>query len=177
MQTTERPPTGRPPAHRPSPVRGVVLVCVAVVLGFFVLRALDNTDVDLSADLPSSDTPETSGDTAAPPESEAAPAPRPPSEVVVIVANASGVQGAAALQTEKLQQGGYQTAPAGNAPEGMELEATQVMPTPGFEAEAAALAAGLGKPDAVVALPDPPPVDLAGANILVLLGTDLAAGG
>ena len=41
MQTTERPPTG--PSRGTSPVRGVVLVAVAVVLGFFILRAIDDT--------------------------------------------------------------------------------------------------------------------------------------
>ena len=40
MQTTERPPTG---PTRPSPVRGVVLVAVAAVLGFFLLRAIDDS--------------------------------------------------------------------------------------------------------------------------------------
>jgi hypothetical protein len=93
------------------------------------------------------------------------------------VANASGVQGAAAEQTERIASGGYQTAPAGNAPEGTQLQTTQVMPTAGFEAEAAALAAAIGAPEsAVQPLPEPPPVDLAGANILVMLGTDLAQG-
>ena len=50
------------------------------------------------------------------------------------------------------------------------------MATPGFEADAAKLATDLGKPDAVQPLTDPPPVDLGGANILVILGRDLAQG-
>ena len=48
MQTTDRPPTG--PARGASPVRGVVLVAVAVVLGFFILRAIDDTGAGPSID-------------------------------------------------------------------------------------------------------------------------------
>jgi hypothetical protein len=171
MQTTERPPTG--PARGGSPVRGVVLVAVAVVLGFFVLRAIDDTGsgTPVAGSDPASSETTAGGDTTEAPATTAAP--RAPAEVIVIVANASGVQGAAAEQTEAIQGGGYQVAPAANAPEA--VEATQVMPVPGFEAEAAVLAADIGAAEgAVVPLPDPPPVDLAGANILVLLGPDLA---
>jgi hypothetical protein len=172
MQTTERPPTG--PARGGSPVRGVVLVAVAVVLGFFVLRAIDDTGsgTPVAGSDPTGSETTAGGDTTEAPGTTAPPA-RAPAEVIVIVANASGVQGAAAEQTEAIQGGGYQVAAAANAPDA--VEATQVMPVPGFEAEAAVLAADIGAAEgAVVPLPDPPPVDLAGANILVLLGPDLA---
>ncbi len=175
MQTTERPPTG--PARGTSPVRGVVLVAVAVVLGFFILRAIDDTgggpgigDTESAGEVETTDGSET------PPASDTtAPAPRPPGEVIVLVANASGVQGAAAEQTTTIQGGGYQVLPAGNAEN--QVETTQVLPIAGFEAEAAALATAIGAPEgAVQPMPDPPPVDLAGANVLVLLGPDLASG-
>ena len=179
MQTTERPPTSSRPPRGSSPVRGVVLVAVAVVIGFFVLRALDDTGAGPSA----VDTTETEGtegteggETAsseATTETTGTPA-RSPTEVVVLVANASGVQGAAGQQTETLQAGGYQVLPAANAPD--QVETTQVLPVEGYEAEAAVLAALIGAPEGVQAMPDPAPVDLAGANLLVLLGTDLADG-
>jgi hypothetical protein len=173
MQTTERPPTG--PTRGTSPVRGVVLVAVAVVLGFFVLRAIDDTGGAPGA---ATDTETTAGgasqDSETPPETEPAPQPRPPGEVVVLVANASGVSGAAGAQRDILAGAGYQTLEPTNATE--ELEATQVLSTPGFEADAAALAAQLGVPESVQALPDPPPIDPAGANVIVLLGLDLAGG-
>jgi hypothetical protein len=175
MQTTERPPTG--PSRGTSPVRGVVLVAVAVVLGFFILRAIDDTGSGIgTVDTGSADGSGTTAAGESPAASDTtAPAPRPPGEVIVIVANASGVQGAAAAQTEAIQGGGYQVAPAANAPD--QVESTQVLPTAGFEAEAAALAAAIGAGEgAVQPLPEPPPVDLAGANILVLLGPDLASG-
>ena len=179
MQTTERPPTG--PARGTSPVRGVVLVAVAVVLGFFVLRAIDDTGGGPSV---SDETAATAGDDATegtegetPDATEpAAPEARPPGEVVVLVANASGVSGAAGEQATSIQGGGYQILEPTNAPEA--LEATQVLPVAGFEAEAAALAAQIGAPpEAVQPMPESPPVELANANVLVLLGTDLAGGG
>jgi hypothetical protein len=180
MQTTERPPTPSRPTRGASPVRGVVLVAVAVVIGFFVLRALDDTgagpsvvDTTGTEGTEGTEGGETAGSEATT-ETTATPA-RPPTEVVVLVANASGVQGAAGQQTETLQAGGYQVLPADNAPN--QVETTQVLPVAGYEAEAAVLAALIGAPeDAVQAMPDPPPVDLAGANLLVLLGPDLADG-
>lgn len=172
MQTTERPPAG--PTRGSSPMRGVVLVAVAVVLGFFVLRAIEDTgggptaeEIEAAADTTSS------SEDAADSTDTTAPAARPTAEVVVLVANASGVQGAAAAQSEAIARGGYQVLPAANAPS--EVEATQVVATAGYEADAAALAAAIGaRPDSVVPMPDPPPLDVTGAHVLVMLGPDLA---
>lgn len=174
MQTTERPPTG--PSRGSSPMRGVILVAVAAVLGFFVLRAVDDTGGGPStAEIEAAASTEGSTDTSAPATETTAPPARPPGEVVVLVANASGVQGAAGAQSEAIQAGGYQILPAANAAEN--VESTQVLATAGFEADAAALAAQIGAPpESVAPVPDPPPVDLAGANVLVMLGPDLAQG-
>jgi LytR cell envelope-related transcriptional attenuator len=179
MQTTERPPTAHRPARSASPVRGVVLVAVAVVIGFFVLRALDDTGAGPSGvtTSPSASEPAAEGGDGgeAATETTAAPEARAPTEVVVLVANASGVNGAAGEQTTALQGGGYQVLPADNAPN--QVETTQVLPTAGYEAEADVLAALIGAgEDAVQPMPDEPPVQLDGANILVLLGPDLANG-
>ena len=189
MQTTERPPS--PPAPGPThPPRGAVLVAVAAVLGFFVLRLMDDAGVESPVD--DVETAETSEggspDTSALPEGEgggegessdttAAPEARPAGEVTVLVANASGVQGAAGAQSDAISQGGYQVLPADNAPEN--LDATQVLFVEGFEPEALVLAEQIGvaaPADAVAPVPDPPPLDLSGANLLVLLGPDLASG-
>jgi hypothetical protein len=174
MQTIQRPPTG--PSRGQSPVRGVVLVAVAVIIGIFVLRAMDNTGADVGSVATNSTGTTAAGGEGGPTETTAPPV-RTPAEVIVVVANASGVSGAAATKTTQLQAAGYQTVDATNAPADMELDKTQVMPTPGFEAEAAKLAGELGlQPDSVQPLTDPPPVDLAGANILVLMGTDISGG-
>ena len=179
MQTTERPPTG--PTRGTSPVRGVVLVAVAVVLGFFVLRAIDDTGgapgVSTDTETSAADE-EQSGET--PPETEPAPQPRPAGEVVVLVANASGVSGAASAQRDLLAGAGYQTLDPTNATE--EIEATQVLASPGFEADAAALASQIGAPPESVQplteLPvlETPPPDPAAVNVIVMLGPDLASG-
>jgi LytR cell envelope-related transcriptional attenuator len=174
MQTTERPPTG---PTRPSPVRGVVLVAVAAVLGFFLLRAIDDSGsgIVIETEAPSSEDAAT--DATSPDSSDTTAPIRAQTEVIVIVANASGVQGAAGTQTERLQAASYQVATPANAPEGMELTNTEILPSAGFEQEAARLATELGlPPESVKPMTDPPPVDLAGANILVLLGTDIAEG-
>ncbi len=177
MQTTER-PTG--PPRNQSPARGVVLVAVAVVLGFFVLRAMNNTAADTGAVTAgtgtSAATSAPAGGKAKAPGTTAAPAVRPPGQVTVIVANASGVSGAAAKQTNTLKQAGYKTGPPGNGPKGLDLTETQVLAVPGYQAEAKKLATDLGKPNAVKPLSNPPPVPLNGANILILLGSDLAQG-
>jgi hypothetical protein len=173
MQTTERPPAG--PTRGSSPMRGVVLVAVAVVLGFFVLRAIEDTGggptpEEIEA---ANDTTASSDDAAASTDTTAAPAARPPGEVIVLVVNASGVQGAAAAQAEAIAGGGYQVLPAANAP--AEVGATQVFATAGYEADAAALAAAIGAPpESVAPMPEPPPLDLTGAQVLVVLGPDLA---
>ncbi len=174
MQTTERPPTG---PTRPSPVRGVVLVAVAAVLGFFLLRAIDDSGSGIVVETTDTTSEDAAGSTSPESSDTTAPPIRPQSEVVVIVVNASGVQGAARTQTDRITAASYQALEPANAPEGMELTSTEILPTAGYEQEAARLATELGlPPESVKPMTDPPPVDLAGANILVLLGTDIAEG-
>jgi LytR cell envelope-related transcriptional attenuator len=175
MQTTERPPTGSP--RGTSPARGVILVAVAVVLGFFVLRAIDDTGGDpptVEAEKPAGEAGgEGSGATPETPDTTAPPATHAPGEVTVLVANASGVTGAAAAQTETVAGAGYATAEPTDSPQASET--TQVLAVAGFEADATALATAIGAaPEAVQAMPEPPPVELGGAQVLILLGTDLA---
>jgi hypothetical protein len=172
-------------------MRGVILVAVAAVLGFFVLRLMDDAGVESpvgdieTADTSDGGSPDTTaasdegegGDEGESSDTTAAPAARPAGEVTVLVANASGVQGAAGAQSEAISQGGYQVLPADNAPEN--LDATQVLFVEGFEPEALVLAEQIGvaaPAEAVAPVPDPPPMELSGANVLVLLGPDLASG-
>jgi LytR cell envelope-related transcriptional attenuator len=179
---TERPPTEEP-STRSNPARGIVLLAAAVVLGLFLLRALDDSST-------SDDIAATTGTTAANGEgtdttaaedggdttTTAAPL-RQPAEIVVRVANVSGVSGAAGAKTEQLAAAGYQTVEATNGLEGQQLDATQVLFVDGFEGEAGALAEALGAPaDGVAAMPAQPPADPGGAQLVVMLGTDLAGG-
>src|SRR5262245_3648862 len=112
MQTIQRPPTG--PSRGQSPVRGVVLVAVAVILGIFVLRAMDNTGADVGSVATNSTDTTASGE--AGPTETTAPAVRTPAEVILIVANASGVSQAASTKSTQLQSAGYQTVDPTNAP-------------------------------------------------------------
>ena len=174
----------RPMTARSSPARGMVLIAAAVVLGLFLLRAIDDSSSSVSTGDPgeTAGTTGAGGDTTAPPaEGEgttttAAP-PRQPAEVTVRVANASGVQGAAGAKTQQLAGEGYKTVAETNGPPGQQIEATQVLFSEGFDREAVAVAEALGlTAENAVALPAQPPVDLGGAQILVLLGTDIAQG-
>jgi LytR cell envelope-related transcriptional attenuator len=179
---TERPPT-EGPSTRSNPARGFVLLAAAVVLGLFLLRALDDASSSDDIGTATTDTTAANGeatDTTAAEDGDttttAAPL-RQPAEVVVRVANVSGVSGAAGARTEQLAGAGYQTVEATNGPEGQQIDATQVLFVDGFEGEAQALAEALGAPtDGVAAMPAQPPADPGGAQLMVLLGTDLAGG-
>jgi hypothetical protein len=158
----------------------VALIATAVVLGLFIVR--NGFDTPSSADdgTPTTEAGGGTGTTAqggegATSTTAAAPAAHPPAEVTVLVANASGVSGAAGEMTATLASQQYQTVPETNAPNS--VGATQVLFTSGFDADGAAVAAAIGAPAGAVApMPNPPPVELSGAQILVLLGPDLANG-
>lgn len=167
--------------RRTSPARGVALIATAVIIGLFVLRngfetkdagdvapvVVDETTATTAPGTPGTDA--TTGTTAAP-------APRPPAEVTVLVANTTGVGGAAGGLSENLTGQGYVTAAPTDAQPA--LQTTQVLFVEGFEAEAQAVAAAVGAPaETVAAMPNPAPVpDLAGAQVLVMLGSDLVPG-
>jgi hypothetical protein len=169
----------------------VVLIAVVVVLGLFLLRAMDE-DATSAVDGDEVSTADDAGDDAAPEgdsEGDGAEAPaddattetsaeaelRPPSEITVMVLNASGVGGAAAAQTDKITGAGYLAAPADNSP--LPSKTTQVQFAEGYEREAAALAEAIGAADGATAPLAPDlGVDLQGSQLVVILGNDLAGG-
>jgi len=167
-----------------SAARGAILVVVALVIGILLLRDEDSAttqvavgsdtsaDVDEGADDEATDD---GGDTTATSTTTTSAATRPPSEVKVLVANGSGVDGAAGGATDTLEALGYVTATPANAER---VPSTIVYFTSGFEAEAAALAEALGADaSAVTEMPAVAPVDdLQLSNILVVLGPELASG-
>jgi hypothetical protein len=96
-----------------------------------------------------------------------------PSTVTVLVANGSLVDHAATKRSDELTQRGYIVLTPTNAEE--KAITTGVFFLPGAEGDAKAIAGVLGAPaTAVQAMPDPAPIDLAAATVLVLLGEDLA---
>jgi hypothetical protein len=91
----------------------------------------------------------------------------------VLVANGAGIGGLAGRIAETLNGANYVTAEPTNtrAPANESI----VFFTPGYESEAAAIAALLSPTPRVEALPDPPPVENVGtANVLVVAAADLA---
>jgi hypothetical protein len=101
---------------------------------------------------------------------------RPPSEVSVIVLNGSGLAGAAGRWSDGIAAYGYQMLPPDNA--NGRVEITQVQHQAGFEAEAAALVESLGSPPGVSPQPlgGEPPGPIANAQIVVVVGPDVAQG-
>ncbi len=96
---------------------------------------------------------------------------RPAGEITVKVANGAGISGIAAHQTQVLTDAGYLTEVPGNV-ENI-TGPGQVYYIEGYEAEAKQVARVFGLTDEQVApVPDPPPVDLGTAQILVIAGPD-----
>lgn len=161
-------------------VRGFALIAVAVVVGFVLLSSgLDDDGTPVSAnDTTTTTTTAADGEDATGSTTPTTSAtPKPANEVRVLVANGSGVQGAATTLNDQLKAKGYigldPKNAAGNVP------ATIVYFTEGFQREAAAVATAIGADATTVqALPNPPPLeDPAGfqdAHVLIVLGPDLA---
>jgi hypothetical protein len=172
----------RPAEPTANVTRGAILVIAAVVVGLFLLRnGLDTSETVRASD--SDDSGEdASGDGGSDANGEASDetttttvATRPPAEVPVIVLNGTATSGVAKRISDPLAAAGYQTEPPGNAT--ADVEATQVLFAPGFEAEAAVIATAIGAPaGAVQPLPATPPGNVGGAQVVVVVGPDLAAG-
>jgi hypothetical protein len=174
----------RPAEPTANPARGAALVVVAVVIGLFLLReGLDTSEAvttdpsDQGSDSADAGDGTQGSDAGDDGTTTTTVATRPPAEVPTIVLNDSGIAGAAGTYSDALLAAGYQlTNPDGaNADAEGNAATTIVYFAPGFEAEAAAVAAAIGAPDLVPsALPTTPPGPIAGASVVVALGTDLA---
>lgn len=171
----------RPTEPTVNPARGAALVVVAVLLGLVLLRnGLDTSEVvtssrgdDSSEEATDEGTDEGATDEGTT-ETTETPA-RTPAEVTAIVLNGTSVNGAAGKYSTALQSAGYQMLEAGDAP--TKIPTTQVYFTEGFEREAAAVAVAIGAPATVTpaALPTPPPGEVGAANVIVVVGADIAS--
>ena len=167
---------------RANPARGLALIATAVIVGLFLLRNWDGSsaggtelvaaEADGAAATPGGDGAASGGDPGAQTTTTAVAA-RPPGEVTVRVLNATSVIGAAGTMSDTLVQGNYKTVEPDDA--GQMLDTTKILFAAGFEREAADLARAISSPaESLEALANPPQVDPAGANLVVLLGKDLA---
>jgi len=156
--------------------RGVVLIAAAVVIGIVLLRATDGSEPFRA--VAEDDGGDSSGDPAQPGGEETtsttAAAARDPAQVTVLVANGSGVKGAAQRISDTLKASNYVTAQPVNTT--ARADASAVYFIEGYEPDARAVAKLLNPAPNVAAMPNPPPVsNLAGAQVLVVVAADLAA--
>lgn len=158
--------------------RGIALIVAAVLLGVILLRATDEPEpfagVDAEAIADDEGTTPTSDPATETTTPTTAATTRNPAEVTVLVANGAGISGLASTIADQLKGANYVVAEPGNtkAP----ADESAVFFTPGYEADAAAVAALLNPPPQVAPLPDPAPVDdMKGAHVLVVAAADLAA--
>jgi len=164
-----------------SNARGIAVLVVAVLIGVLLLwKAGDNgsntavastgptTTIDISGltstTLAGSDTTTTTQASDG----------NQPSDVKVLVLNGSGKAGVAATNSTAIGQKGYTMLPPTNAAKN--ASTTSVYYAPNYQADAAAIAALLGKtPDSVLPMPTTPlGAGSATANVVVVLGADTA---
>lgn len=156
--------------------RGAALLAVAVVIGIVLLNAADNEpsrQVSAGGDATTTTVADEATTTLAPTTSTV-PA-RAPKEVKVLSTNGTDVKGAARKATDVLRTAGFNVlAPVDF---GKDVTASAVYFTDGFEREALAVATSLSLGPAVVkAMPTPPPLaDTRGANVLVVVGPEVAS--
>lgn len=190
-----RRPGPRPGGGRPSPsstaradadrqrIVGLVIIVIAVLIGvLLVFRGLSDTPGDLgeaggggpvvTTTTVDRDAPPPTGDAESTTVPDAAPA---PADVVVVVANGSGISGLAARTGGTLAGLGYQVLEPANVNEGQINSVVYYVA--GSEPAAVEVAAALNLPaTAVQPMPTPTPVaDLGTAVVLVVLGSDFTS--
>ena len=146
---------------------GIIVVIVAVLVGLLLLgRGYDNSSSEISG-------PGNSITTVAPDSSTTIPSGNVnPADVKVKVANATNVVGLATKTRDSLLQRGYTSVSVGDST--TKQEASTVFYAPGAESAAAGVAQALGlAPTVVGPLPNPSPVALGDAVVLVMAGLDL----
>ncbi|MEA2686155.1 MAG: hypothetical protein QOE93_1350 [Actinomycetota bacterium] len=158
--------------------RGAILLAVAAVLGIVLLQAFDTdfdgagVGIDVGTTLPSGGS---TGSTlpSAPSNTTSTIGGRAPAEVAVLVANGTGIRGLGGQTAETLKALGYNTLTAVDSTRALEASAVQY--AEGYESEARAIALTLGLlPTAAQPLNSPAVPDTQGAQVIVLLGADVA---
>lgn len=167
-----------------SSARGAILVAIASLLVFLVLRgAADNAQFPVATGASAQPTAVVPDLQVTPDDAVAVGAEtvevdtstaRDNSEVAVLVANGSGVTGQASRLTSQLRNQGFMTREPINADD---QAASTIFYRPGFAAEAAVVRTVLDVATPIAPMPEPDPfigegIDLAPVNVLVLVGAD-----
>jgi hypothetical protein len=177
--STPTPPDAEDPRTRTI---GIILIVVAVLIGVVLLaKGFSQEDGLVSTATPADErtTTTTTQATAASGAGAAADetttttaAADAPANVSVLVANDTGKSGVAGTNADKLKTAGFTKVDTANAPTAAK---SAVYYSSGAQADAQAVATALGlAPATVAAMPSPPPVDLKGATVLVVIGSDKA---
>lgn len=153
--------------------RGAFVIALAVIAGVVLLQVVDkgNTgpvgDQSVKASATTSTTAARSTSTSASTATTAAAGARAPAQVVVQVLNGSGKSGVAGALTVQLKLKGYQTLAATDT---TKRTGTVIYFVPGFDREAAAIAA-LVSGSQLAPMPTPPPQNASpSANIVIVIG-------
>lgn len=162
--------------------RGLLLVLAAIAVGVLILaKAVDSDSTPKASASPKTTTTAEAGAKDKPVESTAAPTTtaatptippaHPAGEVPVLVANGRGVQGAAAANRDALLAKGYNTLAPTDHPA---TQATTVyFADVNWQADAVAIAQEINVSNTPVPFPATPfPIDIKGAKIVIVLGTD-----
>ena len=152
-------------------LRGAGLLAVAVILGIILLRNGGGDPYSRAVQTSASPTPEATvkGPT---PTTLTVPV-RVPGDIKVLPANGTSTNGAGTAIFNRLHQAQYNVLAATNTT--TPASTSNVYFNPGFDREARVIAQLLGLPDsAVQPMPTPPPVNNPGADVIVVVGPDLA---
>jgi hypothetical protein len=168
-------PTALPGAAN---LRGGLLIAIAVVLGVVLLGKGFDSGFLPSASSDPSDEVATGGDDGdgegddATTTTAATATTHQPAEVRVQVLNSTGPQGSAGAGTDALSDLGYNVIDGANAAD-RNATASAIFAAPGYEGDAAAIAAVLGMTAAPQPMPNPPPAPApADAAVVLVLGPD-----
>lgn len=167
--------------------RAALLIAVAVVIGLLLLRHTpgggSGTPISVGTNDTTSTLPQTTntsvsvggpGTTARSQATTSTAPQRAPQDIKVLVANGTSTPGLAGKISNIVHAKGYNTLASTNSTQ--KPAASIIYFQPSYSTDAAALAAKLSlPPTAVQATPQPPPVsNLNNANILIVVGPDLA---
>lgn len=161
-------------AQRSTTTWAVLLLAIATLLGVGLLHELDNGDTGKLTVTQRNNAPTTAPPASTPAATTTTPA-RTPAQVAVLVANGTGVSGVGAQLAAKLRPAGYNVLTPGNTT--AKATVSQVQYATDYKTEAEAIANIFQIPAAsVVPLSAPAPVaDLGSANVVVVVGDELAA--
>lgn len=174
-------PDEQPPGEPPDRARtglGVAIVVVAVVIGVLLLPSATRAPLAAVASTATTTTttvPSSPGTNHGQHSSSATSTTIPPATVHVLVANATTTNGVAGDVTSFLASKGFGTLTATNAL--VKVNASQVFTVGGATADVQAVAAALNLPASSIepAASSAPVSSTAGANVVVIVGPDLAA--